>query len=98
MIEDNAIRLPLTQTELTDALGLTPLYVNRILQAFRREQLIILRERRLVLHAPERLQAISELTPEYLRLSTTPAEIMHYFDPLGLSGDRLHQPKGAERH
>ena len=98
MIEDNAIRLPLTQTELTDALGLTPLYVNRILQAFRREQLIILRERRLVLHAPERLQAISELTPEYLQLSTTPGEIMHYFDPLGLSGDRLHQPKGAERH
>jgi transcriptional regulator with XRE-family HTH domain len=82
-IEDNTIRLPLTQTELADALGLTPVYVNRILQAFRREQLITLRERRLVLHQPERLRAISELTPEYLQLGTTPAEIMHYFDPLG---------------
>jgi len=43
MIEGNAIRLPLTQTELADAPGLTPVSVNRILQAFRRELLITLR-------------------------------------------------------
>ena len=98
MIEGNAIRLPLTQSELADALGLTPVYVNRILQAFRREQLITLRARRLILHDPERLQAISELTPYYLQLGTTPAEVMHYFDPLGLSGGRFRQPKGAEHH
>jgi CRP-like cAMP-binding protein len=85
MVEGNAIRLPLTQTELADALGLTPVYVNRILQAFRREQLISLKEQRLVLHQPERLQAISELTSDYLQLGTLPAEVMHYFDPLCLS-------------
>jgi CRP-like cAMP-binding protein len=98
MIEDNAIRFPLTQTELADALGLTPVYVNRILQAFRREQLITLRERRLVLHQPERLRAISELTPGSLQLGTTPAEIMHYFDPLGLGGGRPHEASGAQRY
>ena len=64
MIEGNAIRLPLTQTELADAPGLTPVSVNRILQAFRRELLITLRRRRLILHDPERLQAISEFTPD----------------------------------
>jgi CRP-like cAMP-binding protein len=98
MMEDNAIRFPLTQTELADALGLTPVYVNRILQAFRRAQLITLRERRLVLHQPERLRAISEFTPEYLQLGTTPAEIMHYFDPLGLGGGRLHESSGAQHY
>jgi CRP-like cAMP-binding protein len=97
MMEDNAIRFPLTQTELADALGLTSVYVNRILQAFRREQLITLRERRLVLHEPERLRAISEFTPEYLQLGTAPAEIMHYFDPLGLGG-RLDESNGAQHH
>ena len=96
MIDGNAIRLPLTQTELADALGLTPVYVNRILQAFRREQLITLKERRLILHDPERLQAISELGSDYLQLGTTPAEIMHYFDPPGLGAGRLHLPRGAE--
>jgi len=33
MSEGHAIRLPLTQTDLADALGLTPISVNRILQA-----------------------------------------------------------------
>ena len=88
----------MTQTELTDARGLTSVYVDPILRAFRREQLITLRERRLILHDPERLQAISEFTSEYLQLGTTPAGIMHYFDPLGLGSGRLHQPKGAESY
>ena len=92
MSEGHAIRLPLTQTDLADALGLTPISVNRILQAFRREQLITLRQRRLTLWDVARLQNISGLTPEYLQLGSTPSEVMHYFDPLGRSCRGLDQP------
>jgi CRP-like cAMP-binding protein len=97
--EEDAIRLPVTQTDLADALGLTPVYVNRILQAFRREQLITLEQRRLTLRDVERLQVISGLTPDYLQLGKTPYEVMHYFDPLG-HGRRgsasRRAPNGAE--
>jgi CRP-like cAMP-binding protein len=90
--EGYAIRLPLTQTDLADALGLTPISVNRILQAFRREQLITLRQRRLTLCDVARLQTISGLAPDYLQLGSTPAEVMHYFDPLGRSYGGFDQP------
>jgi CRP-like cAMP-binding protein len=96
--EGHAIRLPLTQTDLADALGLTPISVNRILQAFRREQLITLRQRRLTLCDVARLQTISGLAPDYLQLGSTPAEVMHYFDPLGHSygGSTSREAPGGE--
>ena len=78
--DEDVIELPVTQTDLADALGLTPVYVNRILQAFRRERLIIWEQRRLALRDVQTLQAISGLTPDYLQLGRVPAEIMHYFD------------------
>jgi CRP-like cAMP-binding protein len=92
MSEGHAIRLPLTQTDLADALGLTPVYVNRILQAFRREQLITLRQRRLTLWDVARLQTISGLPPDYLQLGSMPSEVIHYFDPLGRSCRGFDQP------
>jgi CRP-like cAMP-binding protein len=82
--EKDAVRLPMTQTDLADALGLTPVYVNRILQAFRREQLITLEQRRLTLLDVEKLQGISGLNPDYLRLGILPSGLMHYFDPAGI--------------
>jgi CRP-like cAMP-binding protein len=42
LAEHHAIRLPLTQSELADALGLTSVHLNRILQGFRRDNLIAL--------------------------------------------------------
>src|SRR5439155_9244883 len=78
--ESDAIRLPLSQIDLADALGLTPIYVNRILQAFRREQLITLQQHQLTLRDVEKLQTISGVTPDYLQLGSTPSEVMHYFD------------------
>ena len=76
---------------LAIALGLTPVYVNRILQEFRREQLITLEQRRLTLLDVEKLQGISGLTPDYLRPGTTPSGLMHYFDPAGIL------PQGFDR-
>jgi CRP-like cAMP-binding protein len=59
--EDHAIRLPLTQIDLGDALGLTPVAVNRALQDFRRNGWITLERRRLALLAIERLMEIASL-------------------------------------
>jgi hypothetical protein len=39
LAEDHAIRLPLTQVELADTLGLTSVHINQILQGFRRDNL-----------------------------------------------------------
>ena len=84
--EDHAIRLPFTQTDLADMLGLTSVHTNRVLQGFRRDELITLTQRRLTLHDLERLQAISGLTKDYLQLNSTPPEVLRYFD--GLERDR----------
>ncbi len=96
--EGDVIRLPLTQIDLADALGLTPIYVNRILQAFRREQLITLQQHQLTLLDVEKLQTISGVTPDYLQLGTISPDIIDYFDPLGrsLGGSISHPtPKSA---
>ncbi len=80
--EDHSIRLPLTQTDLADALGLTAVHVNRVLQRFRQDQLIKLQQRRLTVINFARLEAIAGLTPNYLQLNSTPAEVSRYLDEL----------------
>ena len=82
MAEDHAIRLPFTQTDLADTLGLTSVHVNRVLQSFRRDELITLEHRRLTLRNVEKLEAISGLTSRYLQLGSTPPEVVLYFDQL----------------
>ena len=82
MTENHAIRLPFTQTDLADALGLTSVHINRVLQGFRREGLLTLERQRLTLRGIEGLQAISGLTPDYLKLNTTPPEVLRYFHDL----------------
>ena len=66
--EDNDIPFPLTQEELADATGLTPVHVNRTLKQLRDEGLIELRGRVLkVLDAP-RLKDVARFNPNYLHL------------------------------
>jgi hypothetical protein len=43
-----------------------------------------LEQRRLTLLDVEKLEGISGLNPDYLRLGTTPSGLMHYFDPAGI--------------
>jgi CRP-like cAMP-binding protein len=80
--EDHAVRLPFTQMDLGDMLGLTSVHINRVLQGFRRDELITLDRRRFTLLDIGRLQAIAGLTPEYLKLNSTPPEILRYLDGL----------------
>src|SRR5438105_11889440 len=96
MAEDHAIRLPFTQTDLADTLGLTSVHTNRVLQGFRRDQLITLERQRLILRDIERLQAISGLTPDYLKLSSTPAEVLRYFDDLERDRAALPPPEDGQ--
>src|ERR1700731_4271451 len=82
MAGDHAIRLPLTQTDLADALGLTSVHVDRVLQRFRRDQLLTLEHRRLNLRNGGRLEAIAGFTPNYLQLNRRLAEGIRCLDEL----------------
>jgi transcriptional regulator with XRE-family HTH domain len=80
--EDNAIRLPLTQLDLADALGLTSVHINRVIQGFRRDTLITLAHRRLTLLNMERLQEIAGFDQDYLHLGGAPTEARSYIEKL----------------
>lgn len=65
---DHEFTLPLTQEEIADALGLTAVHVNRVLQRLRAEKLISLSRGALVIHDYERLQDASGFNPNYLHI------------------------------
>lgn len=95
--EEHAIRLPLTQAELADTLGLTSVHINRVLQEFRKSGLITLEHRRLALRDSERLQGIAEFNQSYLHLGGAPGEIQRYFDRLELEPRRAERRPGGWR-
>ncbi len=64
--------LPLTQIQLADACGLTPVHVNRMLQELRTEGLVIWRHGELVLPDRARLAARAGFDPAYLLLEREP--------------------------
>jgi CRP-like cAMP-binding protein len=63
-----SFRLPLTQTDLGDALGLSTVHVNRVLQELRAEGLIASRGTILTIEDWERLKQLGEFSPTYLNL------------------------------
>lgn len=79
---DRRFHLPLTQTELGDALGLTPVHVNRVLREFREQRLIAIEHRILRMLDVEGLQEIAAFNKEYLHLGGASSEVARYFDCL----------------
>jgi CRP-like cAMP-binding protein len=65
---DDTIMLPITQTDLADATGLTPVHVNRTLGRLREAQLIHVRGKMLTILDPVRLAAVAGFNPNYLHL------------------------------
>ena len=65
----NDIELPVTQAELGDALGLSTVHVNRVLQELRGKDLITLRGRSLSVQDWPGLKEAGEFDPTYLHLS-----------------------------
>ncbi|WP_441011847.1 Crp/Fnr family transcriptional regulator [Methylobacterium sp. NMS12] len=65
---DFRCRMPTTQNDLADALGLTPVHVNRVLRDMRGLALITLRSSTLVIEAWDELLRVAEFDPTYLHL------------------------------
>lgn len=68
LAEDYRCELPVTQLDLSDALGLSPVHFNRVLQALRRWDLIDLRDRTLIIPDWRALSRVAKFDPNYLHL------------------------------
>ena len=67
-VDGGGYLLPLTQEELSDALGLTSVHVNRTLQGLRSDGLIALESHRLTILDMPALQRAGGFSPDYLHL------------------------------
>lgn len=72
--EDGSFHLPLTQSELADTTGLTAVHVNRTLQRLRKENLISLSQRRLMILDLKRLAEVAGFNQRYLHVEGPPVE------------------------
>jgi CRP-like cAMP-binding protein len=67
----DSFELPLTQTVIGDALGLTPIHVNRVLRELRSSGVMTLRSGRVVIADVAKLTAIAGFDDSYLHRRTT---------------------------
>jgi CRP-like cAMP-binding protein len=72
LTQDMSFALPLTQAELGDVLGLSTVYVNRIIQELRGEGLITWRGETVTIDDWPRLQEVAEFDPTFLNLENEP--------------------------
>jgi len=68
LASDNRYAFPLTQAEVAECLGLTPVHVNRTLQELRRMNLIEVRDWHVDILDLERLTDVAQFDPAYLYL------------------------------
>jgi len=69
---DGSFSIPITQAELADTIGLTPVHVNRSLQRLRREGLVVWSGRRLTIVNRASLEMIAGFDGQYLQLDAEP--------------------------
>lgn len=72
LASDLRFPLPVTQTDLADATGLTAVHVNRMLKRLRDEELLTFRGGEVTIHDWDRLQHAAEFDPAYLYLERRP--------------------------
>jgi CRP-like cAMP-binding protein len=72
LTEGYSFKLPLTQGELGDTLGLSTVHVNRVIQELRKEGPITWRGETVVIEDWPRLQEIAEFDPTFLSLEGEP--------------------------
>jgi CRP-like cAMP-binding protein len=73
MADESGYGLPLTQTELSECIGLTAVHVNRMVRLLRERGLATVGGGRVQLHDLPALRALAEFTDDYLYL--TPDEL-----------------------
>lgn len=66
LVHGKTFSLPLTQSEIADTLGLTPVHISRVIGRLRKEGLIDLRKKQLLIPDIDRLKAISGFDARYL--------------------------------
>jgi CRP-like cAMP-binding protein len=68
---DDRFELPMTQLDIADALGLTPVHINRVVQELRRDGLLELRKHSVFLPDLPRLKELGDFDDLYLHQSVT---------------------------
>jgi CRP-like cAMP-binding protein len=68
LTEEYGYELPMTQEQLADALGLTPVHVNRTLKALEAEGLVIRNKRNIAFPDWERMRGVGDFNQRYLHL------------------------------
>lgn len=68
LADKHSFRLPLTQEELADTLGISTVHVNRVLQQLRDADLVRLHGRLMTIPDPAKLEQFAEFNPDYLHL------------------------------
>ncbi|MBP0493862.1 Crp/Fnr family transcriptional regulator [Pararoseomonas indoligenes] len=68
VIDDESFEFPITQADLADATGLTPVHVNRMLQRLREEGLIAVQGKTWTVLNPAGLRKVARFDPNYLHL------------------------------
>ncbi len=67
LVQDRRFHLPLTQEELGDAVGITPVHTNRVIQRLRGEGLITFAYGDLLIEDVAALRRAGQFDPDYLR-------------------------------
>jgi len=66
--EDSRFELPMTQEQLADAVGLTPVHVNRVLKTLSDEKLITREKRSICVKQWDTLRGVGDFSERYLHL------------------------------
>lgn len=69
MGEDNAFPCPITQYQLADALGLTPIHMNRMLRELREDGLLVFKNGKVEYFNRKALIALAEYDGEFMHMS-----------------------------
>lgn len=70
--DDSGYELRLTQAELSECLGLTPVHTNRVLKELRTDGMVEFRDGRVRIQDLERLRRTADFDPAYLYLERRP--------------------------
>lgn len=72
LVEGGSAAFPLTQQDIADALGLTPIYVNRCLTLLRQQGLLTIEDRHLTVPDLPALMQAAEFNADYLHVRAAP--------------------------
>jgi CRP-like cAMP-binding protein len=75
LVQDHTCDLPMTQGELADAMGVSTVHVNRVLQELRGDGLITLKGSRLEVLDWEQLKQAGDFDPTYLHQDPNQAAV-----------------------